>query len=232
MARQSRFWLRSPQGRIERLVASGEVTPGAPLDRLPRALHMRGDAFSDEEKARDFAYYEPLTVRDSSLSACTQAVIAAETGHLELAYDYFWRSRPDRPRQPRAQHTRRPPHRLTRRRLDRGRGRSRRYARPRRNTRISRRGFPSGSTGSPSAPAFAVAGSAPKSTTGKRAIRCVRGRRLRSPTTARRSRSAATSPRRGRSRRRRSASRHGSRLAEHRCDGDRQDEMSRAVGQR
>jgi alpha,alpha-trehalose phosphorylase len=56
---------------------------------LVLALHWRGDAFSDEEKARDFAYYEPLTVRDSSLSACTQAVIAAEVGHLELAYDYF-----------------------------------------------------------------------------------------------------------------------------------------------
>jgi alpha,alpha-trehalose phosphorylase len=56
---------------------------------LVLALHLRGDAFSDEEKARDFAYYEALTVRDSSLSACTQAVIAAEVGHLELAYDYF-----------------------------------------------------------------------------------------------------------------------------------------------
>jgi alpha,alpha-trehalose phosphorylase len=56
---------------------------------LVLALHWRGDAFSDEEKARDFAYYESLTVRDSSLSACTQAVIAAEVGHLDLAYDYF-----------------------------------------------------------------------------------------------------------------------------------------------
>jgi alpha,alpha-trehalose phosphorylase len=56
---------------------------------LVLALHVRGDAFTDEEKARDFAYYEALTVRDSSLSACTQAVIAAEVGHLELAYDYF-----------------------------------------------------------------------------------------------------------------------------------------------
>ena len=56
---------------------------------LVLALHLRGDAFSDEEKARNFAYYEPLTVRDSSLSACTQAVVAAEVGHLELAYDYF-----------------------------------------------------------------------------------------------------------------------------------------------
>jgi alpha,alpha-trehalose phosphorylase len=56
---------------------------------LVLALHLRGDAFSDEEKARNFAYYERLTVRDSSLSACTQAVVAAEVGHLELAYDYL-----------------------------------------------------------------------------------------------------------------------------------------------
>jgi alpha,alpha-trehalose phosphorylase len=56
---------------------------------LVLALHKRGDAFSLEEKARDFAYYEALTVRDSSLSACTQSVIAAEVGHLDLAYDYL-----------------------------------------------------------------------------------------------------------------------------------------------
>jgi alpha,alpha-trehalose phosphorylase len=56
---------------------------------LVLALHVCGEAFSDEEKARDFEYYEALTVRDSSLSACTQAVVAAEVGHLELAYDYF-----------------------------------------------------------------------------------------------------------------------------------------------
>jgi alpha,alpha-trehalose phosphorylase len=56
---------------------------------LVLAMHLRGDVFSDEEKARNFAYYERLTVRDSSLSACTQAVLAAEVGHLELAYDYL-----------------------------------------------------------------------------------------------------------------------------------------------
>jgi alpha,alpha-trehalose phosphorylase len=56
---------------------------------LVLALHWRGDAFTDEQKAKDFAYYEALTVRDSSLSASTQAVVAAEVGHLELAYDYF-----------------------------------------------------------------------------------------------------------------------------------------------
>src|SRR5581483_8832064 len=53
---------------------------------LVLAMHVRGDAFTDEEKAVNFAYYEALTVRDSSLSASTQAVLAAEIGHLELAY--------------------------------------------------------------------------------------------------------------------------------------------------
>jgi alpha,alpha-trehalose phosphorylase len=47
------------------------------------------EAFTPEQKARNFDYYERITVRDSSLSACIQAVMAAEVGHLELAYDYF-----------------------------------------------------------------------------------------------------------------------------------------------
>lgn len=59
---------------------------------LVLAMHLRGDAFSDEEKVRNFGYYERITVRDSSLSACTQAVIAAEAGHLGLAYDYVGES--------------------------------------------------------------------------------------------------------------------------------------------
>ncbi len=53
------------------------------------ALYLRGDHFDDEQKVRDFNYYEAITVRDSSLSASTQAIVAAEVGHLELAYDYF-----------------------------------------------------------------------------------------------------------------------------------------------
>src|SRR6185312_11628898 len=55
---------------------------------LVLAMHMRADAFTPEQKRRNFDYYEALTVRDSSLSACTQAVIAAEVGHLDLALDY------------------------------------------------------------------------------------------------------------------------------------------------
>jgi alpha,alpha-trehalose phosphorylase len=56
---------------------------------LVLAMYLRSDAFTAEQKARNFAYYEPLTVRDSSLSACTQAVIAAEVGQLDLAHDYL-----------------------------------------------------------------------------------------------------------------------------------------------
>jgi alpha,alpha-trehalose phosphorylase len=56
---------------------------------LVLAMHVCGDAFSLEQKTRNFAYYESLTVRDSSLSASTQAVVAAEVGHLELAFDYL-----------------------------------------------------------------------------------------------------------------------------------------------
>jgi alpha,alpha-trehalose phosphorylase len=56
---------------------------------LVLALWACGDEFTPTEKQRDFEYYEALTVRDSSLSACAQSVVAAETGHLDLAYDYL-----------------------------------------------------------------------------------------------------------------------------------------------
>jgi alpha,alpha-trehalose phosphorylase len=57
---------------------------------LVLAMHWCGDRFSAEDKARNVDYYERRTVRDSSLSACTQAVMAAEVGHLELAHDYAY----------------------------------------------------------------------------------------------------------------------------------------------
>ena len=53
------------------------------------AMQLFSDAFTAEQKARNFAYYEALTTRDSSLSAATQAVLAAEVGQLQLAYDYL-----------------------------------------------------------------------------------------------------------------------------------------------
>jgi alpha,alpha-trehalose phosphorylase len=56
---------------------------------LVLALFTRGDLFTLEEKRRAFDYYEPLTVRDSSLSACIQSIVAAEVGHLGLAHAYL-----------------------------------------------------------------------------------------------------------------------------------------------
>ena len=53
------------------------------------ALYVCSECFKPEQRARDFAYYEPITVRDSSLSACIQAIAGAEVGHLDLAHDYF-----------------------------------------------------------------------------------------------------------------------------------------------
>ena len=57
---------------------------------LVLAMHWQGHAFTPEQKARNVDYYEPRMVRDSSLSACTQAVLCAEVGHLELAHDYAY----------------------------------------------------------------------------------------------------------------------------------------------
>jgi len=56
---------------------------------LVLALYLCGVRFTPEQKRRDFEYYERITVRDSSLSASIQAIIAAEVGHLDLAYGYF-----------------------------------------------------------------------------------------------------------------------------------------------
>lgn len=56
---------------------------------LVLALFTNGDYFTPEEKRRNFEYYEGVTVRDSSLSACGQGIIAAETGHLDLAWQYL-----------------------------------------------------------------------------------------------------------------------------------------------
>src|SRR6185437_5526870 len=57
---------------------------------LVLAMHWCPEAFTAEQKARNVDYYERITVRDSSLSACTQAVMCAEVGHLELAHNYAW----------------------------------------------------------------------------------------------------------------------------------------------
>jgi alpha,alpha-trehalose phosphorylase len=56
---------------------------------LVLAMWFAGDEFGADVKRRNFDYYEGVTVRDSSLSAAAQAVVAAEVGHLELAWTYL-----------------------------------------------------------------------------------------------------------------------------------------------
>ncbi|MFQ5938236.1 MAG: glycosyl hydrolase family 65 protein, partial [Acidiferrobacterales bacterium] len=43
-----------------------------------------------EQKQRNFDYYDPLTTGDSSLSACIQAIAAAELGYVNKARQYAW----------------------------------------------------------------------------------------------------------------------------------------------
>ncbi|MGV9827636.1 glycoside hydrolase family 65 protein [Gordonia sp. NPDC003429] len=56
---------------------------------LVLALYLFGDAFTLEEKQRNFDYYEQITCRDSSLSGWSQGVVAAEVGYVDLAFDYI-----------------------------------------------------------------------------------------------------------------------------------------------
>ncbi|WP_088889613.1 glycoside hydrolase family 65 protein [Leptolyngbya ohadii] len=52
------------------------------------AMFLLGHEFSEEQKQRNFDYYDPLTTGDSSLSVCIQSIIAAEIGYMEKAIDY------------------------------------------------------------------------------------------------------------------------------------------------
>ncbi len=53
------------------------------------AMFLLGHFFSDEEKRRNFDYYDPLTTRDSSLSSCIQSIMASELGYERKALEYF-----------------------------------------------------------------------------------------------------------------------------------------------
>ena len=52
------------------------------------AMFLLGDAFSPEEKKRNFEFYDPLTTGDLSLSSCVEAIIAAQVGDTDKAIKY------------------------------------------------------------------------------------------------------------------------------------------------
>ncbi len=53
------------------------------------AMFLLGNEFSEEQKRRNFEYYDPITTGDSSLSACVQSIVAAEIGKGREALEYF-----------------------------------------------------------------------------------------------------------------------------------------------
>jgi alpha,alpha-trehalose phosphorylase len=53
------------------------------------AMFLLGTEFTEEQKARNFGYYDPLTTGDSSLSASVQSIVAAEIGQRAEAFEYF-----------------------------------------------------------------------------------------------------------------------------------------------
>ena len=53
------------------------------------AMSLRNDQFSVDVRRRNFEYYDPITTGDSSLSACVQAMAAAQIGFDDLAVRYF-----------------------------------------------------------------------------------------------------------------------------------------------
>ena len=53
------------------------------------AMFLLGNEFSEEQKRRNFDYYDPITTGDSSLSACVQGIVAAEIGRERQALEYF-----------------------------------------------------------------------------------------------------------------------------------------------
>ncbi|CAO4193959.1 glycoside hydrolase family 65 protein [Methylorubrum extorquens] len=53
------------------------------------AMFLLSEQFTPEAKQRNFAYYDPLTTHDSSLSVCIQSIVANEIGLREKAFHYF-----------------------------------------------------------------------------------------------------------------------------------------------
>jgi alpha,alpha-trehalose phosphorylase len=51
------------------------------------SMFLLNNTFSQEQKKRNFDYYDPLTTGDSSLSACIQSIVAAEIGEEEKALE-------------------------------------------------------------------------------------------------------------------------------------------------
>jgi alpha,alpha-trehalose phosphorylase len=53
------------------------------------AMILFGDRYTDEEKKKNFAFYDSVTTHDSSLSMAVFSILAAQIGQMQKACDYF-----------------------------------------------------------------------------------------------------------------------------------------------
>jgi len=57
-----------------------------------QGIYLFGDEFTLEEKERNFDFYEPMTVHESSLSPCIHAILASELHKEEKAVELYQRT--------------------------------------------------------------------------------------------------------------------------------------------
>jgi maltose phosphorylase len=57
-----------------------------------QGLHFLNHKFDLETKKKNFDFYEPMTVHESSLSPCVHSILACELGYKEKAYEMYLRT--------------------------------------------------------------------------------------------------------------------------------------------
>jgi maltose phosphorylase len=57
-----------------------------------QGLYLFEDQFDEEVIRRNFDFYEPRTVHESSLSPCVHAILASKLGYLDKAYELYLRT--------------------------------------------------------------------------------------------------------------------------------------------
>jgi maltose phosphorylase len=57
-----------------------------------QGIYLFDEKFDDAKIKRNFDFYEPITVHESSLSACIHSILASRIGNIEKAYDLYLRT--------------------------------------------------------------------------------------------------------------------------------------------
>lgn len=57
-----------------------------------QGLYLLEDQYDEDTLRRNFDFYEPLTVHESSLSPCVHAILAAKLGDQKRAYEFYLRT--------------------------------------------------------------------------------------------------------------------------------------------